>query len=125
MHLLVPSPTQIITSSWFLQDDEDNKLASQFAHRVHVNGARTGTHAFTILARIFADSRLEMEKPKEPFFIYKPVLDKAGDVVRDYVDQWDLSGDLDKKLEELLWTNVLLYGVGGSEKSGNFNADFI
>ena len=32
--------------------------------------------------------------------------------------------DLDKKLEELLWTNVLIYDVGGLEKSGNFNADF-
>ena len=127
VHLLVPSPTQIITSSWFLQDDED-KLVSQFAQGVHVDDAKTGggsTHAFTILARILADLRLEMEKPKEPLLIYKPVLDKAGDVVREYVDQWDLSGDLDKKLEELLWTNVLIYGVGGLEKSGDFNADFI
>ena len=99
VHLLVPSPTQIITSSWFLQDDEDKQLASQFAQGVHVDDAKTGggtTHAFTILARILADPLLEMKKPKEPLLIYKPVLDKAGDVVREYVDQWDLSGDLDK-----------------------------
>ena len=124
MHLLVPNPTQIITSSWFLQDDED-ELVSQFAQKgVHVDDAKTGTHAFTILARILADPRLEMERPKDMFLIYKSVLDKAGDAIREYVDQWDLSGDLDKKLEELLWTNVLIYGVGGSEKSGDFNADF-
>jgi len=48
----------------------------------------------------------------------------SGDVIRKYVDQWDLTGDLQKKLEELLWTVVLIYGVGGSEKSGDFNADF-
>ena len=107
-----------------MQDDED-KLASHFGQSVHVNDAKTGTHAFTILARILADPRLEMERPKEVFLINKLVLDKAGDAIREYVDQWDLSGDdLDKKLEELLWTNVLIYGVGGLEKSGNFNADF-
>ena len=124
VHLMVPSPTQIITSSWFLQDDED-KLASQFSQGVHMDDAKTGTHAFTVLARILADPRLELERPKNPLLINKLVLDKAGDAIREYVDQWDLSGDnLDKKLEELLWTNVLIYGVGGSEKTGNFNADF-
>jgi hypothetical protein len=126
VHLVVPSPSQIITSSWFLQD-EDTKLAFQLAQGVHVDDhARraSGTHAFTILARILADPRLEMDKPKNLFSVYKPVLDKAGDVIQEYVDQWDLSGDLNKKLEELLWTNVLIYGVGGSEKIGDFNADF-
>ena len=121
---MVPSPTQIITSSWFLQDED--KLASQFAEKgVYVDDTKTGTHAFTILARILADPRFEMERPKEAILINKLVLDKAGDAIREHVDQWDLSGDdLDKKLEELLWTNVLIYGVGGSEKSGDFNADF-
>lgn len=121
---MVPSPTQIITSSWFLEGDEDI-LASQFAQGVHMDDAKTGTHAFTILARILADPRLQMERPKNPLLINKLVLDKAGNAIREYVDQWDLSGgDLDKKLEELLWTNVLIYGVGGLEKTGNFNADF-
>ena len=125
---MVPSPTQIITSSWFLQEDED-KLASKFAQigvqGLHVDDPNTGTHAFTILARILADPRLEMKRPKDLFLINKFVLDKAGAAIREYVDQWDLSGDdLGKKLEELLWTNVLIYGVGGSEKSGEFNADF-
>jgi hypothetical protein len=121
---MVPSPTQIITSSWFLQDDE-GKLGSQFVQEgVQANDdAKTGTHAFTILARILADPRLKMEK-QDVFLIM--VLEKAGDAIREYVDQWDLSGDvdLDKKLEELLWTNVLIYGVGGLEKNGDFNADF-
>ena len=125
---MVPSLTQIITPSWFLQDDED-KLVSQFSQEgvqgVHVSDAKTSTHAFTILARILADPRLEMEKPKDLILINKLVLDKVGDTIREYGDQWDLTGDdLDKKLEELLWTIVLIYGVGGSEKSGNFNADF-
>ena len=122
VHVMVPSSTQIITSSWFLQDDE-GKLTPLKGE--HVDDAKTGTHAFTIIARILADPRLEMERAKNVFLINKHVLDKAGDVIREYVDQWDLSGDdLDKKLEELLWTNVLIYGVGGLEKNGDFNADF-
>ena len=108
--------------SWFLQDE--NELASRFANGVHVENAKTGTHAFTILARILADPRLKLEKPKDESLIYTNVLEYNGDAIREYVDQWDLTGDIQKKLEELLWTNVLIYGVGGSEKSGDFNADF-
>lgn len=89
-----------------------------------MENAKTGTHAFTILARILADPRLKLEKPKDESLIYTNVLEYNGDAIREYVDQWDLTGDIQKKLEELLWTNVLIYGVGGSEKSGDFNADF-
>ena len=89
-----------------------------------MENAKTGTHAFTILARILKDPRFEVEKPKVKLMIYEITLDKAGDAIREYVDQWTLTGDLRQKLEELLWTNVLIYGVGGLEKNGDFNADF-
>jgi hypothetical protein len=114
--------TGIITSSWFLQDE--NELASRFAQGVDMENAKSGTHAFTILGRILADPRLDLKKPRDELTIYTNVLDKAGDVLREYVDQWNPTGDLQKKLEELLWTNVLIYGIGGSEKNGDFNADF-
>jgi hypothetical protein len=123
VHLVVPKSTQIIEPSWFLQDE--SKLASRFAQGVLLEDTKTGTHAFTILARILADPGLEIERPKEVALSYADALHKTGDAVREYVDQWDLTGDLQKKLEELLWTNVLIYGVGGSEKGGNFNADFL
>ncbi|KAF8804077.1 hypothetical protein BYT27DRAFT_7107925 [Phlegmacium glaucopus] len=118
----VVSQTTIITPSWFLQDE--NELASRFAQGVDMENAKTGTHAFTILGRILADPRLDLEKPRDEGMIYTNVLDKAADVLREYVDQWNPTGDLQKKLEELLWTNVLIYGVCGSEGNGNFNADF-
>jgi len=122
VHSALSQSTGIIPSSWFLQDE--NELASRFAQGVHVENVKTGTHAFTILGRILADPRLEVEIPKDELMTYIYTLAKTGDVVRDYVDQWNLTGDLLKNLEELLWTNVLIYGVGGSEKSGDFNADF-
>ena len=121
MHSAAPQSTRIIPSSLFLQ--EDSELASRFAQGVHLDDTKTGTHAFTILGKILRDSRFEPKLGDESA-IYSETLDKHGDAVREYVDQWDLTGDLGKKLEELLWTNVLIYGVGGSEKSGNFNADF-
>lgn len=119
----MPNSKQIIPLSWFLQDE--NGLASRFAQGVHLEDAKTGTHAFTILGRIVTDLRLEIERPETELMIYKNTMDKHGDAIRQYADQWDLTGDLHKKVEELLWTNVLMYGVGGSVKSGSFNADFI
>ena len=121
MHPAEPQSTLIIPSSRFLQDDDE--LASRFAHGIHLDDAKSGIHAFSILARILADSRFDLGNPNERS-IYTPALHKIGDAIRELVDQWDLSGDLHKKLEQLLWTNVLIYGVGGSEKSGDFNADF-
>jgi len=121
VHSAAPHSTRIIPSSLFLQ--EDNELASRFAHGAHLDDTKTGTHAFTILGKILRDSRFE-PTPGDESAIYREALNKHGDAVREYVDQWDLTGDLGKKLEELLWTNVLIYGVGGSEKSGDFNADF-
>ena len=112
----------VVPSSWFLRDE--NELASRFTQGIHMENAKTGTHAFTILARILKDPRFEVERPKVKLMIYEITLDKAGDAIREYVDQWTLTGDLRQKLEELLWTNVLIYGVGGLEKNGDFNADF-
>ena len=84
---------------------------------------KSGSHTFTILGRILTDPHLEIDMPKNASVIYMDALHKTGDVIWEYVDQWDLTGDLQKKLE-LLWINVLIYGIGRLEKSGNFNADF-
>ena len=121
MHPAEPQSTLIVPTSWFVQEE---LLASRFAQGVHLGDAKTGIHAFTILARILADPRFDLGKPEGEPSLYTVALHKIGDAVRKLVDQWDLTGDYHKNLEELLWINVLIYGVGGSEKSGNFNADF-
>ena len=122
VHPAEPQSSIIIPSSWFLQ--HDNELASRRAQGIHLDDAKTGTHAFTVLARILADPRFDLGRPEGEGSLFTVALHKTGDAVRKLVDQWDLTGDLHKNLEELLWTNVLIYGVGGSEKSGDFNADF-
>jgi hypothetical protein len=88
------------------------------------DNAKTGIHAFTVLARILADPRFDLGGPEGERSLFTAALHKTGKGVRELVDKWDLTGDIFKKLEELLWATVLMYGVGGSEKSGDFNADF-
>ncbi|KAF8804078.1 hypothetical protein BYT27DRAFT_7225522 [Phlegmacium glaucopus] len=86
------------------------------------------SHAFNILARVLADARFIMtnqpDKYAKKVTFYDDAWKRYGTAILEYVDQWARSGDIHKKVEELLWTNVLIYGVGGYQKSGRFNADF-
>ncbi|KAF9478257.1 hypothetical protein BDN70DRAFT_809156 [Pholiota conissans] len=86
---------------------------------------RHDVHAFTIMARILEDPDLggyENPGPKNPL---PGVVHTYGKTILNYVDQWTLDGDVDKKVHELQWTMVLLYGVCGleSDENGQFNAD--
>jgi hypothetical protein len=49
---------------------------------------------------------------------------KCGQVIKEYVDQWQPEGGVAKHVEELLWVNSLIYGVGGLGECEKFNADF-
>ncbi|KAF8162750.1 hypothetical protein B0H34DRAFT_293036 [Crassisporium funariophilum] len=105
-----------------------DSLASKITKAVGLADERTspaaGTHAFTILARILKDPRFACGT-KDGYGFSNDAVAKDGGLIREYVDQWTLEGDISKKIEELIWTNALIYGVGGNEKSGVFNADFI
>ena len=55
---------------------------------------------------------------------------KYGDVTRDYLEQWDNTKTADpenvtRKFEELVWTNVAIYGACGLGKDGEFKNDFL
>ncbi|KLO05053.1 hypothetical protein SCHPADRAFT_839823 [Schizopora paradoxa] len=94
-------------------------------------------HLLSIVARILKDQRLNPAKLNlasgDLVVRFNAVLSQGGEIIREYVDQWDLhlSGDatsdaaiLDTKVEEIFWAHVLMYGVGGwSEKV--FLADFV
>lgn len=85
-------------------------------------------HAFNVLARILADARFvttyQPDKCAKKYKFYNDVWTKCGTAILEYVDQWIRSGNVQKKVEELLWTNVLIYGVGGYQKTGHFTADY-
>ncbi|KAJ3502581.1 hypothetical protein NLJ89_g8819 [Agrocybe chaxingu] len=81
-------------------------------------------HAFTVLSRVLNDDRLAPTRAYSQLGLFQDVMDAHSPTISSYVDQWTLGGDLDKKVEELLWMQALIYGVSGVEKSGPYNADF-
>jgi len=103
-------------------------LASRFATTLRLKDASSSNtddvHAFTILARVLADSALAPTNSPHAYLFYQMFIADHGEAVKKYTDQWTIDGDLQKKLEELIWTNVLIYAVCGSEGTGDFNADF-
>ena len=113
----------MIPSSWF--EESETGLISRFTSAIGLadKGLKPDIHAFTILARVLADSALTPLQFGEDEF-YQETVKSHGDNIVKYVNEWTLDGDLDKKVEELVWTNVLIYAVGGSEEEGTFNADF-
>ncbi|KAF8623277.1 hypothetical protein AX17_007483 [Amanita inopinata Kibby_2008] len=87
-----------------------------------------GTHALTIVARLLKDPRLaEAKYFKEENFVFETEK-KFGDIIQDYLEQWDADTsdpkEVERKYEELVWTVVVIYGIGGWEEGKDFNADF-
>ncbi|KAH7918719.1 hypothetical protein BV22DRAFT_1199852 [Leucogyrophana mollusca] len=86
------------------------------------------THAFSVLSRLLKDEHFDPTKcnwPRE----YPDFMLVAGGLMRDYGEQWsiDLSrpGELERKIEELSWMNVLIYGVSAWKEERGLRADFI
>ncbi|KAG8743557.1 hypothetical protein FRC11_013852 [Ceratobasidium sp. 423] len=87
------------------------------------------THAFTILARILADERLEAGKvcTKDSENKFSDTLENAGGIIREYASLWKVSEDeneIQERVEELAWLVALMFGMGGWKKDRNFKADF-
>ncbi|KAJ3881401.1 hypothetical protein F5051DRAFT_494942 [Lentinula edodes] len=89
-------------------------------------------HAFTVVARILNDPQFKI--PGTQFFeIYYQLLDKHAVALVEYANEWTVDvqklasdpKEIDKKIEELQWTNTILYAVSGYRKDEEFNADFI
>jgi hypothetical protein len=92
------------------------------------NGPSHDVHAFTVLARILNDPELGNIVNQEEQRMYSYIMDKHGDALLKHVKDWHIDTsnpqEVSHKLEELLWTNVLIYGVGGWDDGKDFNADF-
>ncbi|CAE6491865.1 unnamed protein product [Rhizoctonia solani] len=87
------------------------------------------THAFTILARILKDERLEAGKTctKDSEAKFTDTVNAAGDIIREYASLWKVSEDekeIQERVEELAWMVALMFGVGGWKKDRDFKADF-
>jgi hypothetical protein len=86
------------------------------------------THALTILARIMKDPDMQVKQPEEGA-LFSSVVEKHGDALFKYANSWTLDiskpKEVERKIEELQWMNVLIYAVAGFKNGkGDFNADF-
>ncbi|OCH85387.1 hypothetical protein OBBRIDRAFT_798234 [Obba rivulosa] len=97
-----------------------------------------GVHALTIVARILHDPQFTAEAiglrtPEVGDDEVSLVARTCGDTFASFTDAWSADWAnpevVESKIEELIWMNVVLYGVGGwggrqASKTGTFLADF-
>ncbi|OCH85389.1 hypothetical protein OBBRIDRAFT_838993 [Obba rivulosa] len=96
-----------------------------------------GVHALTVVARILNDPVFAPESiglPVPLFDTLDLVARARGDLLASYAEEWTVDATsaeaIESKIEELIWVNVVLYGIGGwtgrkSSDTGAFNADFL
>ncbi|KAF7345990.1 hypothetical protein MVEN_01621600 [Mycena venus] len=81
-------------------------------------------HAFSIASRILLDDRFDDIKPTS----LDDVLEKFGDVIYGYAAQWTVDGanaqEVENKVQELCFLNVMLYAVGGWHEGSFREAEF-
>jgi len=69
-----------------------------------------------------------MKKSEQGANFYARVSQTHGDLILKYADQWSLDTsdpkNLERKIEELIWMNAVIYSVGGWSKADGFKADF-
>lgn len=97
---------------------------------------KPNVHALTILARVMEDSRLIRPENLDQLAVLQGTIEMHADLIRDYASQWTISlqkpFETDRKFEELVWMNTVMYGVAGwtwaqqerKGEDGEFNADF-
>ncbi|KAH0834191.1 hypothetical protein J3R83DRAFT_11503 [Lanmaoa asiatica] len=82
-----------------------------------------GVHAFDIVARMLKDDRLNIKPSTDPINQIVEMLIKYSPTVREHAEQWtvDLNqpGEVERKMEELVWLSSLVYGVGGLTPNGH------
>lgn len=86
-------------------------------------------HALTILARVLKDQHLGELVNKDPIGTFTGNVEKHGESLLKYVSQWTFDSsdpkEVERKVEELVWTNVIIYGIGGWSRGKAFNSDFM
>lgn len=87
----------------------------------------SGVHAFTILARLLKDPKFDVKKiGKSNDFRY--LVDNLSEPLLKILDDWVVDASdpkaVEKKIEEIILTNVLLYALPGWKEGQDFKANF-
>jgi len=88
-----------------------------------------GNHAFSILAKVMQDPEFAPKKMEKYFKgLFGVLLTEHGAEIWRYAEQWtiDLSqpGEIERKIEECVWTATIIYGIGAWSNVNGFRADF-
>ncbi|KAG1796292.1 uncharacterized protein HD556DRAFT_1234593, partial [Suillus plorans] len=85
-------------------------------------------HAFSILAKIMQDSKFTPKEIKKHFNNFDGLMSEHGDTLWHYAEQWTIDpsqpGEIERKMEECIWTSTIIYTIGGWNKDRSFTADF-
>jgi hypothetical protein len=85
-------------------------------------------HAFSILAKVMEDPEFAPKEMGKYTKDFTGLLTDHGANIWRYAEQWtiDLSqpGEVERKVEECIWTSTILYAIGGWSKEEGFCADF-
>ena len=100
----------------------------------------SSVHALTLLSRVLKDDyysyktiALPPPEASEEDTSLERVLHLRGEPLAELVKEWTVDGtnaqEVARKIEELFWTNVTIFGVAGfggrnKTKNGKFNGDF-
>ncbi|KAF8260911.1 hypothetical protein EI94DRAFT_1705947 [Lactarius quietus] len=136
---------EVIPPSHFVSPAIDTEL-SNLMHRLEIADSGTSAPApekrptFSFHRRIRDDPAFAVELPSSLFLHYTAVMKSAGSAIHDLVREWseewlagvgtraDAEARLKGMVEEVVWGNVIWYGIGGWATRGTegrgFNADF-
>ncbi|KAH6905037.1 hypothetical protein BKA70DRAFT_1505982, partial [Coprinopsis sp. MPI-PUGE-AT-0042] len=120
-----PTSTLLIPADWWRADrepsSEDINLDPSAINQKNRKGR--GLSPLTLLARILKDPEMGNFRRPPSMKLYESIMNSHGDRIKAYLDQWDLSGDLDKMVEELIWLWTLVYAVCGYTPGEKFLAE--
>lgn len=93
-----------------------------------ITGSEADIHVFDIIARIVRDDILRVDNGPVPRIVFKQAVVEHAPRIRAYAAQWTIDvtrkGEIERKMEELIWLSSAVYAVGGFDEVNGFTADF-
>lgn len=113
-------------------DHISNRLSSLALDAPAVNSTPAvskigGVHAFDIAARILKDDKFNRKAPADFVDQFAEIFVEYSTIIGEHAEKWTVDpnqpGEIERKMEELIWLSSLIYGIGGSTPKG-FQSDF-
>ncbi|KAF9496950.1 hypothetical protein BDN71DRAFT_1429945 [Pleurotus eryngii] len=126
--------TKLVPPSAFSPATSEHNLITRLASMLVLDNrsiskpsTTSGVHAFTILARLLKDPKFDVKKiGKSNDFQY--LVDNLSEPLLKILDDWAVDASdpkgVEKKIEEIILTNVLLYALPGWKEGQDFKANF-